>query len=345
MGADGQFMGDIRYMAFDSLKGYVLGTDQGEMYLRFLDHGIVQVSFVPKGSKGVTPSEIIVPTPTPEEVIVIDTEKGYVFSYDEVYELWVGKSPLKLSMNRLDKKIMSDEEGFFIDKKDQIVGTRISLLPDEHIYGTGSRALPLDRRGMRFNLFHSAVYGYTSGEPTLNISLPIYHSSKQYAIYFDNDRRGYFDLGKSDPNVLEYGTMDLRGLNYYIIPGDEPIDIAKGYTYLTGHQPMPPSWALGYIQSRYGYKTQDEAERMVDTLLQADFPLDAIVLDLFWFGDKEQMGQLDWEKSQMARSRRHDEVFSRERRSDHCHYRTLFYSRKSPLSVSRQHGLFHSQCE
>ncbi len=297
-GKDGLYMGNTKTMFFDPEKGYRFLTDEGEMHLQFMDHGIVKVSFLPTGTEVLPPSEVVQARPAIEEVTMEERESAYVFLYAESYTLSVNKSPLRLSWSRSGEELLHDQSGFYLDAKDETVGTRFTLSPEEHIYGTGSRALPIDRRGMRFNLFHSAVYGYSAGEPTLNISLPIYVSSKRYAVYFDNDKRGYFDLGKSEQTVLEYGTMDTQGLTYYLIPGYDYGDVVKGYTYLTGRQPLPPKWALGYIQSRYGYKTQDEAMRMVDTLQQAGFPLDALVLDLFWFGDKEQMGQLDWNKEQ-----------------------------------------------
>ena len=43
-------------------------------------------------------------------------------------------------------------------------------------------------------------------------------------------------------------------------------------TELTGRQPLPPLWALGYITSKYGYRTQNETIGTVDTLRQHGYP-------------------------------------------------------------------------
>ena len=62
---------------------------------------------------------------------------------------------------------------------------------------------------------------------------------------------------------------------------------------------MPPRWALGNLQSRFGYQTEKQARDVVDSMQQAGYPLDGIILDLYWFGQGEKdwrMGDLDWFK-------------------------------------------------
>ncbi|MEY4540432.1 MAG: hypothetical protein RLZZ306_2189, partial [Bacteroidota bacterium] len=58
---------------------------------------------------------------------------------------------------------------------------------------------------------------------------------------------------------------------------------------------MPPRWALGYIQSKFGYRNEKETIGVVNELREKGFPIDAIVLDLFWYGDFSTMGNLDWD--------------------------------------------------
>ena len=67
---------------------------------------------------------------------------------------------------------------------------------------------------------------------------------------------------------------------------------------MTGRQELPPFWALGYITSKYGYRTQAETEGVIDTLQQEGYPVDGIVLDLYWSGKEQDMGSLSWEENQ-----------------------------------------------
>jgi oligosaccharide 4-alpha-D-glucosyltransferase len=89
-------------------------------------------------------------------------------------------------------------------------------------------------------------------------------------------------------------------MSYYVIADNDFDSILKEYGRLTGYQPMPPRWALGNLQSKFGYKTQHETEAIVDQMIEAGYPLDAIIIDLYWFGlgfhDHFYMGNLDWYK-------------------------------------------------
>jgi len=171
---------------------------------------------------------------------------------------------------------------------------KFRLQPGEALYGTGSRALPLDRRGYRLELYNQAHYGSQNGEPNLNITLPVVLSSRGYLLLFDHHTAGYLDLGKTDKNVLEYGGEGLNSLCYYVVTGKNQAEILDRYTALTGRQPLPPRWALGLIQSRFGYKTDIEMYNVASRMRREGFPLDALVLDLFWFGGTKQQGDLDW---------------------------------------------------
>ena len=182
-------------------------------------------------------------------------------------------------------------------RTDELAGTgvRFRLAPGERLYGTGARALPLDRRGYRLELYNQAHYGYQNGEQNLNVTLPVVLSSRGYLLLFDHYAPGYLDLGKKQPNVLEYGAQGLRSLSYFVVTGNSQAEILNCYTALTGRQPLPPRWALGLIQSRFGYRSQAEMLRVASQMRRADFPLDALVLDLFWFGGTTRQGDFAWD--------------------------------------------------
>nr|WP_177204811.1 TIM-barrel domain-containing protein [Hymenobacter arizonensis] len=171
---------------------------------------------------------------------------------------------------------------------------RFHLAPSERLYGTGSRALPVDRRGYRLELYNQAHYGSQNNEPNLNITLPTVLSSRGYMLFFDHHAPGYLDLGKTDKNVLEYGGEGLTSLSYFVITGRSQAEILERYTALTGRQPLPPRWALGLIQSRFGYKTDTEMQNVASRMRRENFPLDALVLDLYWFGGTTRQGDFTW---------------------------------------------------
>jgi alpha-glucosidase (family GH31 glycosyl hydrolase) len=168
--------------------------------------------------------------------------------------------------------------------------------PDEHFYGFGQRAAGLDLKGKRFDTYNRANYGYQNSIETMNINIPFFVSSRGYGIFFDNSYPATFDLGKSDSKTCSY---DAAGgvLTFYVIAGRTMKDVLVNYTHLTGRQPLPPRWALGYLQSKYGYENEAQTREVVNELRRRGFPVDGVILDLYWFGKASDMGALDWDRT------------------------------------------------
>ena len=167
----------------------------------------------------------------------------------------------------------------------------------EALYGGGARALGMNRRGNRLQLYNRAHYGYETKAELMNFCIPLVMSSKLYAVHFDNAAIGYLDLDSKKDNTLTYETISGRK-TYQVIVGDSWTDLVSNYTDLTGKQPLLPRWALGNFSSRFGYHNQDEVENTIKKFEQNQIPVDAIILDLYWFGKtiKGTMGNLEWDK-------------------------------------------------
>lgn len=178
-------------------------------------------------------------------------------------------------------------------------GFQVHLQNDEQIFGGGERALPLNRRGYKFNLYNNPWYGYGEGADNLNYSVPFFTSNKGYGLFFDNPSKGYADIGKTNAQIFEVG-FESGELNVYIILANNYPEILASYHQLTGTQPLPPRWALGNLMSRFGYTSEKQVNEIAAKMTAANIPVDAIIFDLFWFGDsiKGTMGNLDWVNKQ-----------------------------------------------
>ena len=174
-------------------------------------------------------------------------------------------------------------------------GLSYELKKDEIIMGGGERALPMNRKGYRFNLYNQPNYAYGNGAENLNYSVPVFISNKGYGIFFDNGSKGYADIGKNDRNKFEVG-FESGEINAYIIFGKTYQEILSSYHKLTGTQPLPPRWAMGNLMSRFGYTSQEQVTTIAKQMKDEKIPVDAIIFDLFWFGDsiKGTLGNLDW---------------------------------------------------
>ena len=165
-------------------------------------------------------------------------------------------------------------------------------------YGAGERGHKLNLRGDTLVMYNRQNYGYTGSDPRIrqmNITMPLFLSTDGYAIVFDDYAAAEMVLA----STISYITESVQPVTYYYVGAcDNMADLTEQLTELTGRQPLPPLWSLGYITSKYGYRTQAETEGTVDTLRQAGYPLDGIVLDLYWYGKEEDMGRLAWEPTQ-----------------------------------------------
>jgi len=163
----------------------------------------------------------------------------------------------------------------------------------EALYGGGSKAVYLNKRGQLLQNYNQAHWDYKFGQTNLNISIPFLISNRVYGLYMDNAAKSSFDVCKTDANLLRYKTTSGL-LSFFFVGGSSMDKVLFNYTHLTGRQPLPPRWALGYISSRYGYKSEKEINNVVDKTQKAGIPLDAVVFDLYWYKSDSLMGNHNW---------------------------------------------------
>ena len=169
----------------------------------------------------------------------------------------------------------------------------------ESFYGAGERGYSFNLAGDTLINYNAQNYGYQMGEPRtkqMGITMPFVISSKGYGIFFDDFCKSSLYIGEQG---IEYSSINPQPLAYYIIDGHGKVEnVVRNFTWLVGRQELPPLWTLGYITSKYGYHDQQESEGVVDTLKREGYPLDGIVFDLYWYGKEEDMGRLEWDKTQ-----------------------------------------------
>ncbi|TLX72634.1 DUF4968 domain-containing protein [Labilibacter sediminis] len=274
-------------------KGITVTTNDGEIHLKALSNQAVEVQFVTEGEKYV-PSYSIDETLIPVAGTFTENRKEVLFATEDL-TVKITKCPFNISYLYKSKTLLSEEKGFF--DNDTLKGFRLNLTPQEKLLGGGERVLGMDRRGNRLRLYNKASYGYETHADLMYYSLPVVISSNKYMLLFDNTADGFMDLGASEENILQFEAVGGR-MSYVLVAGDKWSELTENYTEITGYQPMPPRWALGNITSRMGYRNQKQVEDVVDLYLKEDFPLDGLVLDLYWFGPDVQghMGNLEWDK-------------------------------------------------
>ncbi|MFD1063008.1 TIM-barrel domain-containing protein [Winogradskyella litorisediminis] len=283
-------------------------TNDGEYQFLFYSEAIVETTFIPLGEDYKPKSHAV-----NNELNRIEAKykyEGNVISFStNGVSVSVTTEPFQIKYFYNDKEIISEKRGYYKSAHqpmemvkgniiaDETEKIEFNLNSDEVLYGGGARALGMNRRGNRLPLFNRAHYGYETRSELMNFTMPIVLSSNKYMIHFDNAPIGYLDLDSKNDNTLTYETISGRK-TYQIISGNSWYDIIDNYTDLTGKQPMLPRWALGNFSSRFGYHSQHEVEATIAKFEEEEIPVDAIILDLYWFGKEIQgtMGNLEFLK-------------------------------------------------
>jgi alpha-glucosidase (family GH31 glycosyl hydrolase) len=269
-------------------------TNEGIVEVILLSDGIIEVRHHNTSIAKETMSEAAILKPERLFTQINSNEKTLVLSSDKT-QVIANKDPFYLSFVYDGDTILKEERGFFKRKENN--GLRFKYSEDEYLFGLGERANSFNLIGSKYNLYNRPKYGYEIGAKNLNYSIPLLFSSKKYVLLFDNPQKGYADIGESEEGILEWGA--IGGLmKYFVVTGNDYKQIMGKYGKLTGTQPLPPLWALGNLQSRMGYRNQYETDSIVSLMQKKDFPLDAMILDFYWFGDSIHgtMGRLNWFK-------------------------------------------------
>lgn len=205
------------------------------------------------------------------------------------------KSSMQLAYFHHDKLLLKEEKGFY--KNNEGVGFTFEITESEQLLGGGERVLGMNRRGHVLPLYNKAHYGYTTESTQMYFGLPAIMSTQKYVLLFDNAAKGSMDLAATKPNVVNFNAVSGRS-SYIVVAGATYPKLINEYVNITGKQPLPPRWAFGNFASRFGYHTQQEVLDTAQAFEREDMPLDALVLDLFWFGPdvKGHMGNLAWDK-------------------------------------------------
>ena len=244
------------------------------------NNNIIETTFTPTGEVEKTESHAVILEPKDIDISFVETANEVVLMTGEIVTK-VQKSPFQIKYYHNNKLLISEAKGYV--KNDSLETIDFNIKSNEILYGGGARALGMNRRGNRLKLYNKAHYGYETRSELMNYTMPIVVSSDKYLLHFDNAPIGYLDLDSKQNNHLMYETISGRK-TYQIVAASTWPKLIDQYTNLTGKQPMPPRWALGNFASRFGYHSQYEVEKTINKFKDLNVPVDAVILDLYWFG-------------------------------------------------------------
>ncbi|WP_189069103.1 glycoside hydrolase family 31 protein [Deinococcus radiotolerans] len=162
--------------------------------------------------------------------------------------------------------------------------TRLNLdAPDGAMYlGFGERVGPLDKRGMHLTFWNTDCFPHHTETDPLYVSVPfttVVQSGQAHGVFVDEPWRMEVDVARAHPNEVRWASSGPE-LDVYVLAGPRPADVLRRYADLTGYAPMPPLWALGAAQSRWGYRTADDLRAVIQGYRDRNLPLDSVYVDI-----------------------------------------------------------------
>lgn len=279
-----QNIGSLVSHANEENRIFHIEATHGFISIVFYREDIVRIIMNPKKRPSKLTTNAVVKKP--EKVVFSLTENNdELFLRSNKLTLQIKKSPLLISIYDQKGQLILEEaeQGMASNEKKEVICFK-KMEQDDHFYGFGEKTGFLDKRGEKMTMWNTDVYAPHNPETdSIYQSIPYFMALRRgsaYGIFFDNPSKTVFDL-KSSSNY--YSFFAERGqLDYYIFGGPTPKKVIEQYTEITGKMPLPPKWALGYHQSRYSYKTENEVRELVQTFKEKSIPLDAVYLDIHY---------------------------------------------------------------
>lgn len=201
--------------------------------------------------------------------------RKYVFGKPFETEAVTTEIPVTAGVPGYGRTELEDGFSFTMDMKKQDV-----------VYGLGENIRGINKRGYLYISNASDDPHHTEDKSSLYAAhnFLIVAGEQNVGFFFDYPAAMEFDVGYTDLDILRVSCREAD-LVLYVIEGDSPYDITKQFRKIIGRSYIPPKFAFGFGQSRWGYKTQEDFFQVADGYRKNHLPLDMIYMDIDYMQD------------------------------------------------------------
>lgn len=158
--------------------------------------------------------------------------------------------------------------------------------PDDIVYGLGEANRGINKRGFIYTSNCSDNPNHL--EDTVSLygahNFIVISGKNTFGIYVDTPSTLTFDIGYSHMDRLTIETLETD-LDFYMIEGENAYEITKQFRKIIGRSYIPPKFAFGFGQSRWGYKTKEDFLEVVNEYRKHHIPLDMLYMDIDYMED------------------------------------------------------------
>jgi alpha-glucosidase len=297
-----------------------------------LEHDIIRVTCLPDGVSRLDRTWLITGpdgdtpregrrrddlTPFTQPDFTVDAAENRVRLDTDALRLKVFPSDMHLEWaTAAGKAFASDlqKQAYAYDRGGRAVRHYMERRGDEHYYGFGEKAGPLDKTGKRLRMQNVDALGYNAetSDP-LYKHFPFYITYRAdlnlaYGLLYDNFSDSVFDMGQEINAIWGpyrcYEAAD-GDLDYYLIYGPTIAAVLEKYARLTGYPALPPRWSLGYLGSTMFYTempdAQEQLKQFVTLCDEHDIPCDLFHLSSGYTTDPDTAHRMvfTWNRSKI----------------------------------------------
>ena len=171
---------------------------------------------------------------------------------------------------------------FTVEKTEEQLQFEYTLENEEKVYGLGENVRGINKRGWIYKSCCADEPNHLEDRTSLYAShnfLVLDGGKEQFGVFFDYPGIITFDVGYTHLNELKI-TLSEPDADVYVMTGESILDIVKQFRQLIGRSYIPPKWAFGYQQSRWGYMNEDDIREVVKGHREKKIPLESIYMDI-----------------------------------------------------------------
>jgi len=296
--------GDTLSISKKDPNSVLIHCSNGRVKLTFQSESILRVHAAPE-DKPFAEDNLYLSKNGPYHIVNYDPVVEVDISISDKKEHWsvsggnltvhITKTPFRMEFFGPDGQLLLREPeagglGFYLTNSSLPepsgwVRARFDRADDEHFFGLGGdsggedcQVHPLDKTDTD-TVIKAGEGAFLS---------PFYYSTRGYGLFFANIGP-FVPVSFKDPVELRgsYDGTAGKDLDYYVIYGPSFERILDGYTMLTGKPLLPEKWFFGLLMSNYAWGSPAAIENAVERFDQGDWPLDALIEDYAWRGNRD----------------------------------------------------------
>ena len=166
-------------------------------------------------------------------------------------------------------------------------GWQLTLSEQAAVYGLGEMPRGINKRGWHYIANNTDESRHSEDKLSFygaHNFLLVRDGSTCFGLFVDFPGKVYYDIGYSRHDLLSFHT-ETPDYDLYLLSGGNKNAICREFRTLIGRSYIPPRWAFGLAQSRWGYKTEEDVREVARQYKEHDLPLDMICMDIEYMQD------------------------------------------------------------